>query len=398
MTQHYKDKNGNKAGSSPLTPLNETLEEWFYKPDLQAIRIVLGTAKAHYLDIGDPAWLFVVAPPGTGKTTTSIMSACGLPEVVSLGDVSENTFLSGFYKHKEPGVLEKLGKTTEEGNTFITKGNALFLLKDFTTVLSMHRQKRAAILSQLREIHDGEFKRSFGTGETKIWQGRVTIIAAVTPILDRHYSIFTTLGERFLQVRWHRPNSSEAGEWAIRQQGNEAEIQEGLQEAVKEIFEHSSKDAPALGVRMIRRIASFAEVIAIARTHVFRESYGDRDIGYVPEPEANTRIAKGLAAIARGIAALNQRKRVAEEDLQDALRVGLDCLPEVRRKLLLAAVAEQELKSVDLPWTTGQRTYEDLRELKVLDGSRDSLKLTGRIQSLFTKAKLVLPNCSGWVS
>lgn len=381
-----------------FTKLNERLVKWFYQPDLQAIRIVLGTAKAHYLDIGDPAWLFVVAPPGTGKTTTSIMSACGLPEVVSLGDVSENTFLSGFYKHKEPGVLEKLGKTTEEGNTFITKGNALFLLKDFTTVLSMHRQKRAAILSQLREIHDGEFKRTFGTGETKIWQGRVTIIAAVTPILDRHYSIFTTLGERFLQVRWHRPNSSEAGEWAIRQQGNEAEIQEGLQEAVKEIFEQSSKDAPALGVRMIRRIASFAEVIAIARTHVFRESYGDRDIEYVPEPEANTRIAKGLAAIARGIAALNQRKRVAEEDLQDALRVGLDCLPEVRRKLLLAAVAEQELKSVDLPWTTGQRTYEDLRELKVLDGSRDSLKLTGRIQSLFTKAKLVLPNCSGWVS
>ncbi len=381
-----------------FTKLNERLVKWFYQPDLQAIRIVLGTAKAHYLDIGDPAWLFVVAPPGTGKTTTSIMSACGLPEVVSLGDVSENTFLSGFYKHKEPGVLEKLGKTTEEGNTFITKGNALFLLKDFTTVLSMRREKRKGILSQLREIHDGEFKRTFGTGETKIWQGRVTIIAAVTPILDRHYSIFTTLGERFLQVRWHRPNSHEAGEWAIRQQGNEAEIQEGLQEAVEEIFEQSSKDAPALGVRMIRRIASFAEVIAIARTHVFRESYGDRDIEYVPEPEANTRIAKGLAAIARGIAALSGRKRVAEEDLQDALRVGLDCLPEVRRKLLLAAVAEQELKSVDMPWTTGKRTYEDLRELKVLDGSRDSLKLTGRIQSLFTKAKLVLPNCSGWVS
>ncbi|MDA2931173.1 hypothetical protein MYX84_14720, partial [Acidobacteria bacterium AH-259-O06] len=71
--------------------LNERLEKWFYQPDLQAMRIVLGTAKAHYLNIGDPAWLFVVAPPGTGKTTTSIMSTSGLPEVVTLGDVSENT-------------------------------------------------------------------------------------------------------------------------------------------------------------------------------------------------------------------------------------------------------------------------------------------------------------------
>ncbi len=381
-----------------FTQLNETLNTWFYQPDLQAIRIVLGTAKAHYLDIGDPAWLFVVAPPGTGKTTTSIMSACGLPEVVSLGDVSENTFLSGFYKHKEPGVLEKLGKTTEEGNTFTSKGNGLFLLKDFTTVLSMRREKRKGILSQLREIHDGEFKRSFGTGETKIWKGRVTIIAAVTPVLDRHYSIFTTLGERFLQVRWHRPNSSEAGVWAIRQQGREAEIRKELQEAVKEIFDQSSEKPPELGQRMIRRIACFAEVVAIARTHVFRESYGERNIEYVPEPEANTRIAKGLAAIARGIAALSGSKKVAEEDLQDALRVGLDCLPEVRRKLFLASVAEQELKSVDMPWTSRQRAYEDLKELRVLDGSRDSLKLTGGIQTILTKAKLVLPICSGWVS
>ena len=171
--------------SKSFDQLNNCLEKWFYQPDLQAIRIVLGTAKAHYMNIGDPAWLFVVAPAGTGKTTTSIMSACGLPEVVTLGDVTENTFLSGFFKHKDPGVLEKLGKTSQEGDIYTSQGNALFLLKDFTTVLSMRREKRKAILSQLREIHDGEFKRSFGTGETKIWRGRVTIIGAVTPVLDR---------------------------------------------------------------------------------------------------------------------------------------------------------------------------------------------------------------------
>jgi hypothetical protein len=31
------------------------------------------------------------------------------------------------------------------------------------------------------------------------------VIAAVTPVLDRHCSMFSVLGERFLQVRWHRP-------------------------------------------------------------------------------------------------------------------------------------------------------------------------------------------------
>lgn len=402
MTQKARRKNMSKtavqtADHGAFTDFNENLEKWFYEPDLQAMRIVLGTAKAHYLKGGDPAWLFVVAPPGTGKTTTSIMSACNLSEVVTLGDVSDKTFLSGFHGHQDPGVLEKLGQTTEENNTFINEGNALFMIKDFTTVLSMRREKRTVILSQLREIHDGEFKRSFGTGVSKIWRGRVTVIAAVTPVLDRTYSVFSTLGERFLQVRWHRPNSPEAGEWAIRQQGRETKIRDALRHAVKEIFAQAREETPLMSVSMTRRIAAFAEVVAIARTHVFRESYGGRDIDYVPEPEANTRISKGLAAIAKGIAALHRRRKVTEQDLQDALRVGLDCLPEVRRKLLLAAMAGQDLKAVPIPSTSKERACEDLQELNILETqershkkSSEPLRLTGTVRSLVKRAKLNL--------
>jgi hypothetical protein len=94
--------------------------------------------------------------------------------------------------------LEKLGTTAKNGSTSITLGDGIFLAKDFTSVLSMRREKRGAILGQLREIHDGEFKRDFGTGESKIWKGRVTIVAAVTPVLDQFYAVFSVLGERFL--------------------------------------------------------------------------------------------------------------------------------------------------------------------------------------------------------
>ena len=379
----------NAPDLGPFSQLNEQLTKWYYKPDLQATRIVLGAVKAHYLDIGDPAWLFIVAPPGTGKSTTSIMSACSLPEVVTIGDLSANTFLSGFYGHKDPGLLEKLGHTEQNGDTYISRGNGVLLVKDFTTVLSMRRETRNAILSQLREIHDGEFRRDFGTGETKIWRGQITVIAAVTPALDRKYSIFTTLGERFLQVRWHRPDSPEAGEWAIEQQGNEAKIKAALQAAVEEIFKQSPNKPPVLGQRMTRRVASFAEVVAIARTYVYREGYGSREIEYIPESEANTRIAKGLAAIARGVAALNGRTKVAEQDLQDALRVGLDCLPEIRRKLLVAAINGQELGSLQIPSTVRYRAFEDLRELGILQEQHQPLKVTSKVQSLLKKARLV---------
>jgi hypothetical protein len=151
----------------PFTPLREVLERWFYKPDLQAIRIVLGTIKSHYLNLGDPAWLFAVAPPGSGKTSISIVGASGLPEVQVLGDLSENTFLSGFYGHHQPGLLEKLGNTTSNGNAHTTVGDGILLMKDFTTVLSMRGDRRNAILGQLREIHDGQFRRDSAPGKPK---------------------------------------------------------------------------------------------------------------------------------------------------------------------------------------------------------------------------------------
>jgi hypothetical protein len=367
--------------------LNTVLNTWFYKPDLQAIRVVLGTIKAHYLNVGDPAWLFVVAPPGTGKTTMSIVAASGLSEVVTLSDFTENSFLSGFYGHHQPGLLEKLGQMPQTGDTYITVGRGIFLAKDFTTVLTMRREKRAVILSQLREIHDGEFRRTFGTGVTKAFRGRVSIVAAVTPVLDRHYSIFSVLGERFLQVRWHRPDSEEAGEWAIRQQGQERRIQEEVREAIKQLFQASATKPPDLAGGMQRRIASFGEVIAMGRTHVFRSSYGNREVEYVPEPEANTRISKGLAAIARGVAALNQRPEVTEPDLQDALRVGLDCLPENRRRLLLAAVKGQDLALVPMPRTVRDREIEELQELGIVDASTPA-SLAPRTQRLVCNAGL----------
>ncbi len=60
--------------------------------------------------------------------------------------------------------------------------------------------------------------------------------------------------------------------------------------AVSAIFAESEKVAPKLPPEMRKRIASLAEVVALGRTHVYRSSFGNRQIEYVPEAEANTRI------------------------------------------------------------------------------------------------------------
>jgi hypothetical protein len=384
----HPDNSTPAAELSPLRELERILKASFFEPDTQAIRLVLGTIQAHRLNLGDPAWLFIVAPPGSGKTTMSIMGASGLADVVMLSDFTENTFLSGFFGHHQPGMLEKLGHTVQEGQTYISNGNAVLMGKDFTTVLSMRRERRATILSQLREIHDGQFKRDFGTGVTKIWRGRVTIIAAVTPVLDKYYSVFSVLGERFMQLRWHRPNSEEAGVWAIRQQGKEQEFQEAMRNGIARVLGAATKVAPKLSEAVQHRISSLAEIIAIGRTHVYRSSYGNREIEYAPEPEANTRLSKGLAAIAKGVASVRGHEAVAEDDLQDAFRVALDCLTDYRRRLFLAVAYGQDAESVGIPKTMRQRALEELEELGILvkPDSKSAYCLSERIALLWGKA------------
>jgi len=136
---------------------------------------------------------------------------------------------------------------------------------------------------------------------------------------------------------------------------------------------------------MSLRIANFAEIVAVSRTHVYREGFGSRNIEYVPEPEANTRIAKGLAGIARGIAALNQQNEVAEQDLQDVFRVGLDCIPEIRRRVLIAAITNQPFDSVGAPYTTTNHAIQELVELDILDKEH---KLSKKTQKLLEVADL----------
>jgi len=370
-----------------FSPINKVLREWFYEPDLQATRVLLGCAKAHYLSVGDPAWLFAIAPPGSGKTTMAIMGAAGLPETQMLSSFTSATLLSGFYGKREPGLLEKLGPTTADGKgTQTTEGNAIFLVKDFTTLLSMRREGRGEILAQLREIHDGEFSKTFGTGEKKVWRGRITILAALTPVIDRYYSVFSVLGERFLQLRWHRPASVEAGQRAIEQQGYEAKIRERLRVPIAKLFAESATTPPSISSKSTLRLANLAELVALARTHVFRSSYGNREIEYVPEPEANTRISKELGAIAKGIAALNRHTEVTEQDLQDVFRVGFDCIPDNRRKALLAVAKNESLNNLSIPRTLRDREVQELEALGLITSEKT---LTDKASTLLQVADIV---------
>ncbi len=120
------------------------------------------------------------------------------------------------------------------------------------------------------------------------------------------------------------------------------------------------------------------------------DNFGNREIEYVPESEANTRISKGLAAIAKGVAALNGRDQVAEADLQDAFRVGLDTISDNRRKLLLSIIQDNNCETVGLPRTIRLREIEELEALNLIVTKAGNPRLTQQTARLLRTANILI--------
>jgi hypothetical protein len=144
-------------------------------PPHECVDMALATVIANRMD-GDPLWVFLVAPPSGGKTEV-IRALDEAGDVYPLSSLTAQTFASGFErKGTETSLLPKIdGKT--------------LTMKDFGTVLTMYREKKAEILAQLREIYDGGFIKEFGNGKTFRWSGKVGLLAGVTPIIDREYAL-----------------------------------------------------------------------------------------------------------------------------------------------------------------------------------------------------------------
>ena len=328
----------------------------YCEPDLEAVRVVLAAVAAHMLP-GPSVWIMLVGPPGTLKT--ELFNA--IPRVRLMDTLTPSTFVSGQVGKKTApvGLLHRVGKS------------AILAYPDFSTVLEMHRDKRGAILAQMRRVYDGRLAGEFGhaTGDPP-WVGRITFLVATTGIVDIHYSVFQTLGERFVMVRWHRPPGEESALEAMNQ--NVAEARADLREAVHGLLETLWAQpcaVPQIPAEIQQQLAALAEFVVRARTHIMR-SGPSKDIVYSPEPEAATRLAQQLAQLARGSALLGGRSETNENDYRVALRGGLDSIPETKRKVLDSLIGG----SSPAPKSTTSYVLADLAEVGlVADGKLSPL-------------------------
>ena len=260
----------------------------------------------------------------------------------------------------------------------------------------MHRDKRHAILSQLREIYDGYYRKEFGTGETKTWEGKMGFIAGVTSIVDNHQSIFQVLGERFIQYRPEQPDTIALAKKAMANSGGEKAMREEIQNAFADYvagIEIPQKPV-SISENLKDRIAYLATFCVRARSGIVRESYSSREIELIPDAELPTRLAKQLITLASAFSLIGNS--TTEEDYELIYKIGLDTLPQKRKRTLEVFIkATDELETADVameigyPTNTTRRILEDLHGLGLVKRLHEGKGYTDRwLISDYTKKLL----------
>jgi len=366
-----------------LKDLKEVFRKHLLLKDTMVIEVTLATVFANKLE-GDPLWLLIIAPPSSAKTEI-ITSLSGIPNVFPLSSLTAHTLVSGM-----------ISGTKEDKSLILQLNSKILAIKDFTSVISMHREPRAEILSQLREIYDGKYKKHFGTGQVTNWEGKIGIIAGVTPVIDTHYAIFQVLGERFVQYRIESPDPIEMALKGIDNSGKENVMRQELMKAVKNLVETTSlpKDKIALPSIIKNKIAYLSAFCVRTRSGSVRDGRS-RELIYTPEPESPPRLAKQFVKLGEGLAIINNRKIITEEDYQIIYRVGFDTIPKQRKEIIFVLnnsplSANDIAKITRYPYSTTYKLLEELKSLSLVDSLDNKVwSLTDLTSDFLAKIKPV---------
>jgi hypothetical protein len=326
-------------------------------PDLGAVWVSLAAVCAAFAE-GDSAWPLWVSPPSSGKSEL-LNSLADVEGVRPTSSLTGSTLLSGYRRGdgKPASLLDQIGSS------------GVLVVKDLTTVLELKPDARHEVFSQLREVADGQISKSFGTGETVSWSGKLGLVGGVTPVIDEHHAFLALMGERFLLYRMLVPDRLPHARRAFANRGGEAPFRRHLRTVVRQFISQVRRADPLrLSEADAEPLVRLADAVTRARTGVPRGT--GRDLLYIPGPESPARLTKQLAQLGDGLLTIG----VSEvETLRVLEKIGWDCVPASRR-LVIEHLRDNKKVSLDdlatsirLPLTTVGRIVEDLTALELAD-------------------------------
>jgi hypothetical protein len=358
--------------------LSTFANQWFYHPDMMAIRIILIAIAAQFDPHSEPIWMFLNGPSGSGKTALGINPMMNLPNITTVDSLTVHTFLSGYIGSENAGLLKQIGPS----------GTILF--PDFTTFLSLRDDNRRELASQMRRIYDGKLDTKNGAKTSDSWSGKLTIIAAVTPIIERYWGLLREMGDRFLQVRWPRYHGPSVAAASRKHQGREKFIADNLLRLTTDFFTSpriNYNGIPDVTDAQGDQLAAMAEIVCYLRAQVNREATGNREIRDVPQIEQTGRVGKGLPALVRYSAVLMRRDYINADDMAIASRIAIDCLPHTRAMIIQSIPPDDSIGATDLMKLTNinpstlKWNMDELSALGIIDISHSDIETSYKMSS-----------------
>jgi hypothetical protein len=332
-----------------------TYTDWLHVEDVGPLYATLGAVAARNLP-GDPVWLILIGAPSSGKTEI-VLALKHVEGVKLVSTITVGGLLSGTAR-RERG-------SDATGGLLDGLDSGLLLLKDFTSVLSLHHDTRVALLAAFREIYDGSWVRHVGVdgGRELAWEGKLGFVAASTGIIDSHHAVMSQMGERFVLCRLLAATRGLVSRAALRQEGRESEQRARLALLVQELLDGDLPPPQARTEAETDWIADLADFVSLARSAVVRDG-NTKAIELVLDPEAPGRLVKQLDGLLQGLSVIGLERGKA---LRVVARIASDCLPPLRLAVLrqLAGadgfVSTSKLgEALRLPTTSTRNVLEEL--------------------------------------
>lgn len=341
--------------------LVEIIKRHLLIKDTGIIKFLCGVVVANRMEELDPTWLFLVSGSSGGKS--SLLEALQeVKDTVYLDDMTGNTLISG----------AKKGGGQEASFIYTIPPYGMLVMTDFTLLLDKDEETNKKIMSQLRLIYDGKFRKAYGTGDTVPWRNQFGLIAGTTTAIYEKQQSFAALGERMVYYHMEQPDREKATEMAL---DNIKEKKLGRKEMVAAFAAYLKQfEKPKLPHQIPNEVKNYliklSEMSTRARSAVARKKYHrDNPITQTHDLEMPMRMALQLLNVGYGLAALNENKELAPEDYNLLYKAAIDSIPSERKKLMevmtgfMSTDISGAAARLGLPYDTVKHTMEDLSAL-----------------------------------
>lgn len=377
---------GNQYNAATIEDVLKTFRKWVKLDQDLEDSLILGLAVCLANDVpGDPIWLQIVAPPGSGKTLM-LMALQTSDRVVFKSTLTPASLVSGFNVNPDPSLLPQLnGKCA--------------VFKDGTELLALHPDAKSQIYGVLRGAFDGQVNKSFGNGVQRNYVLHFNMLMGITPAV--HADNLSSMGERFLKFEMTERKVKDLEEGKIRSAiekiAREMKMEDELGDVCRRFLFKQVDLAvlPRLNEEYIDRIIALAQITSMLRAVVDRERFGDRDIKYRPSYESGTRLGKQLSKLAALLCVVLDRKEIDRQIYRIVFRVACDSMIGFHRDIikgLLDVEEKQMLKGAVIPIGEMGITREDLAAKTAIASSSIHRKLQDlEALHIITSFKVVNP-------